>query len=150
MWTGLCSTNINLLSIMPYWNCLQILFCPPSQNFFWKISFSHTISEAALLSKVSKFFLFWSIGLGYNEIWYCVLLAFFTICPFYHCFQIYFFPSSLPTSAWGRYAELLSKHRKTARKLYHERVVSPRRCFSIGKSMKRWKKSIGNELRRRL
>lgn len=70
-------------------------------------------------------------------------------CPFSHCSQI-FFPSSLPTSAWERYAELLSKRRKTVRKLCHEHVVSPRRCFSIGKSMKRWKKSIGNELRRRL
>lgn len=77
------------------------------------------------------------------------MLAFFTICPFYHCSQI-LFPCSWPTSAWGRSVELLSKPRKTVRKLYHEHVVSPRRCFSIGKSMKRWKKSIGNELRRRL
>lgn len=117
-------------------------------EFFWKIASSRAISETLLLCKVSKFFLFWSIRLGYNETWYCLLLALFTTYPFSHCSQI--FPSSLPTSAWGRCAELLSKHRKTVRKLYHGHVVSPRRCFSIGKSMRRWKKSIGNELRRRL
>lgn len=118
-------------------------------EFLWKTAFFHSISEALLLSKVSQFLLFWRVRLGYNEIWYCLFLAFFTICPFYHCSQI-LFPSSLPTSAWGRYVELPSKPRKTVRKLYHEHVVSPRRCFSIGKSTKRWKKSIGNELRRRL
>lgn len=58
MWTGLCSTNINLLSIMPYWNCLQILFCPPSQNFFGRFHSLIPFQKQLCWVKYQSFFSF--------------------------------------------------------------------------------------------
>ena len=138
--------QVNPLSTMPHWNCLQVLSscqevlevdalscCFKSDTAEWNITVF--LSEGSDLV-VSKFDVVYC--------WISLKSADFTTV------SKTLFHSSLPISAWGRYVELLSRPRKTARKLYHEHVVLPKRCFSIGKSMKRWKKNIAKELRKRL